>query len=483
MQVNHAVQAHHGLVWHRPLILWTTLALLAVMRSRLRWLAAVALAAGLALAPVAALAQATPTASPTEQAITVAKSGVVYIEIEYTGYVQPPDEKWYGPFTVTVRCSGFVASPDGYIATAAHCVDNKSQTFGGKESLVHAAVNFWLTPKGGKITQAAADKYLAEADQFGVEGKAKGSDPTRKVTVYQTVAASGLADQRGKVASVEAFKPFFEGDVALLKIDAPATPLPVLAVASTDAQTGSDVIAIGYSGDVKDTVDPSVDPEALDGRISGRVTENGVPFLQVSAKISPGMSGGPGVNLNGEVVGLVSHTFTGNTEHDFISATSELRQLLLGHQVQGPSATDQAFRQGVAEFYSGKYHAAAATLQKVLDAVPNHAQAQALKAQATTRFPQEDAAAAAKSSGSNVLLFLVVGLVLLLVAGGAVVLLRRRSQSAGSPHRLDARPESAQPPSGATQVFCNSCGHGNPPDSRFCSQCSNPLQRSDTMAS
>jgi hypothetical protein len=30
MQVNHAVQAHRGLVWHRPLILWTTLALLVV---------------------------------------------------------------------------------------------------------------------------------------------------------------------------------------------------------------------------------------------------------------------------------------------------------------------------------------------------------------------------------------------------------------------------------------------------------------------
>jgi hypothetical protein len=30
MQVNHAAQAHRGLVWHRPLVLFTTLALLAV---------------------------------------------------------------------------------------------------------------------------------------------------------------------------------------------------------------------------------------------------------------------------------------------------------------------------------------------------------------------------------------------------------------------------------------------------------------------
>jgi hypothetical protein len=28
MQVNQAVQAHHGLLWRRPLVLWTSLALL-----------------------------------------------------------------------------------------------------------------------------------------------------------------------------------------------------------------------------------------------------------------------------------------------------------------------------------------------------------------------------------------------------------------------------------------------------------------------
>ena len=30
MQVNQAVQAHHGLFWHRPLVLWASLALLVV---------------------------------------------------------------------------------------------------------------------------------------------------------------------------------------------------------------------------------------------------------------------------------------------------------------------------------------------------------------------------------------------------------------------------------------------------------------------
>jgi hypothetical protein len=30
MQANHAAQAHRGLVWHRPLIPWITLALLVV---------------------------------------------------------------------------------------------------------------------------------------------------------------------------------------------------------------------------------------------------------------------------------------------------------------------------------------------------------------------------------------------------------------------------------------------------------------------
>jgi hypothetical protein len=30
MQANHSVQAHHGLFWRRPLVLWTSLAVLVV---------------------------------------------------------------------------------------------------------------------------------------------------------------------------------------------------------------------------------------------------------------------------------------------------------------------------------------------------------------------------------------------------------------------------------------------------------------------
>ena len=52
---------------------------------------------------------------------------VVYIGSTWTGYVYDTYNKLYlnngKPFTLDFQCTGFVVNPDGYIATAGHCVD------------------------------------------------------------------------------------------------------------------------------------------------------------------------------------------------------------------------------------------------------------------------------------------------------------------------------------------------------------------------
>lgn len=177
-----------------------------------------------AAAPAFARSQGAPSSTPQERAAAIATPSVVYLDIRWKGWLQlPGGSKWYGPFDAEATCSGFVANPTGYIVTAGHCVDNNSARDSGKDVIVQTAVQYWLDK--GVINQADADSLLSQVDQFTVEGKQQNSLPARQVTVYQTVAASGAAGQRGTLAEVKDFSPFSQDDVALLKMETP-TPMP-----------------------------------------------------------------------------------------------------------------------------------------------------------------------------------------------------------------------------------------------------------------
>jgi len=85
-------------------------------------------------------------------------------------------------------------------------------------------------------------------------------------------------------------------DLALVRVEAKG--LPTLKLGDSDAmRPGDSVVAIGNPMGLEDTVS--------NGLVSGRRKDDaGVEFLQVSAPISPGSSGGPIINDRGEVIGI-----------------------------------------------------------------------------------------------------------------------------------------------------------------------------------
>jgi serine protease Do len=85
-------------------------------------------------------------------------------------------------------------------------------------------------------------------------------------------------------------------DLALVRVEAKG--LPALKLGDSDAmRPGDSVVAIGNPMGLEDTVS--------NGLVSGRrKDDSGVEFLQVSAPISPGSSGGPIINDRGEVIGI-----------------------------------------------------------------------------------------------------------------------------------------------------------------------------------
>jgi hypothetical protein len=86
-------------------------------------------------------------------------------------------------------------------------------------------------------------------------------------------------------------------DLAFIKIE--AVDLPTIPLGnSNDVQVGEEVLLVGAPQGLEQTVS--------NGLISGIRLDDGVRVLQTSAAASPGSSGGPLLNRNGEAVGVMS---------------------------------------------------------------------------------------------------------------------------------------------------------------------------------
>jgi hypothetical protein len=135
-------------------------------------------------------------------------------------------------------------------------------------------------------------------------------------------AARGYAKLVGQktkhdIQGITAFDP--ERDLVVLKIS--ASGAPVLALGSSDAVlVGESVYAVG-------------NPQGLEGTFSqgivSSIREVGTDkLLQITAPISPGSSGGPVLNVKGEVIGVSVATFRGGQNLNFAIPSSYLKTLL-----------------------------------------------------------------------------------------------------------------------------------------------------------
>ena len=107
-------------------------------------------------------------------------------------------------------------------------------------------------------------------------------------------------------------------DLALIKIgNNDGTPLPIL---STQIDIGEKVFAIGNPLGLEGTIS--------DGIISGLREFENFSALQISAPISPGNSGGPVVNEQGELIGVATFTFTEGQNINFAVPIKYVKELL-----------------------------------------------------------------------------------------------------------------------------------------------------------
>jgi hypothetical protein len=490
----------------------------------------------MAVLPAAAPAATQADDTGLQYVNAVADASLVHLKVKWNGWVAIPRDTFlwgtsadywtmpegiYGPYAVTTTCSGFVASATGDVVTAGHCVDDETYD-GGKNVILSAFVTEIGQSTGASQAQMAEGmaNLRANAD---VEGLDAGSPPDREVRI--TVPA---LSRRGFPASVVDVQPFRDGDVALLSVT--GLEAPVLPVAETTPDSGVSVVAAGFAGGVAEIVDSESPPTFNPGTISGTETVNGTPFTSISARTSPGMSGGPVLNMDGEVVGTVSWSQTSEADRssDFIGAAASINSILAGNGVDNTlGAADLAYREGLSAFYESRYHDAVVKFDEAQALQPGWRFISEVRQDAVTNYPNDVAPPEVESEatteteteteaegGGGVPTWVYIlggGAVLVMGAGGALgaLLVRRRRHApprttgpaplpvapvpigpatASVPEAAPTAPAATEPavtapavpaPAGAAPPtghgFCSNCGAEHDLAAHYCEACGQPF--------
>jgi serine protease Do len=369
-------------------------------------------------APLPAVAQ---PSSPEEQAAAVARPAIVLVTVTWHGWVRDKQtgEVFGGTagYDVKISCTGAVINPDGYVATASHCVHTGA--LGGSGFLFDVAIG--ELAKVGRIGDPAKAKQ-AFADHAVAEGAVADRPVDRQIQVERMVPDGDGQKRDVAPATVVDLVAPDGGDVAVLKI--PRDRLPALELRTDPPPVGTPILAIGYPASTESTVDPNLEPSNKNGQISAQRTLQGHPFYEFSAAATHGMSGGPVVDMQGRIVGLISQGTPGETQSfNFASATANLTDVLHGKEVTaelGPH--DRNYRTGLDRYFAGNFNAAVDYFDAVVAGAPSN-----LPAAEYRRLAAGKGGSPTASTGPLVVIAVsCVAAALLTGAFGAFLIVRRR---------------------------------------------------------
>lgn len=114
-----------------------------------------------------------------------------------------------------------------------------------------------------------------------------------------------------------------EGDIAVLRIEAPPGQVRSLSLDRTSPQEGESVVVIGNPFGLEGSVTNGIVSAVRDIPTFGRI-------IQITAPISPGSSGSPVVNMRGQVIGVATLQITGGQSINFAIPSERISQLQSG---------------------------------------------------------------------------------------------------------------------------------------------------------
>ncbi|MGA9995351.1 MAG: tetratricopeptide repeat protein [Pyrinomonadaceae bacterium] len=171
-----------------------------------------------------------------------------------------------------------------------------------------------------------------------------------------------------------------EGDIALLEVDVPpAAPVTPLTVVRITPQEGESVVVIGNPFGLEGSVSNGIVSAVRDIPNFGRI-------IQITAPISPGSSGSPVVNMQGQVIGVATLQLTDGQSLNFAVPSERITQLQAGAITQlgdlvastkrnKRAAAEKFYMQGLGQLSRDDWSKALPYFEKAVEADPDYAEA------------------------------------------------------------------------------------------------------------
>jgi len=339
--------------------------------SRVAWALVLAASAGPAPMPSPA------SAMSVQEALLLALPAVALVSAEVRATVTVNCGQ--GPITVSPRPfieagTGWFVDGRGYLITNAHVVDPAYR--------VPSWVTFDLKLRAvdeGCVNPALKARGLTRGQRPDLEEELLRAIPIGSVKLTPTVRVGVLLSNGMNLdAQVVKFSapitldakgnPLKDSgrDLALLKIQDGS--YPALSISDKVPKIGDDVRIIGFPGVVRDheLIKQSAlkEASATKGEISGFNTDKlDQDVIQTDASAVHGNSGGPALDDNGSVVGVMTFVSLRGNEvvqgFNFLIPAKDVRTFLAGTDVKpGDSRFNPVWRAGVTALFEGRYSAA-----------------------------------------------------------------------------------------------------------------------------
>lgn len=233
-------------------------------------------------------------------------------------YMMKGTEKVSKELNTTMVGSGFIVTPDGYVITNAHVVDENDDDT--KQNFVKQAFQE-IMDDDVKTLEAAMERKLSEEE-------AKALNNANSWYFSQTLEVGrikkefsvvfGVSGDKGKIVPmiipatlVTMGAPIPGKDVAILKMTEKHIYPTIRMGNDKDLRVGDQVYVLGYPAVA--TFHPLISEESISeasltrGLVSAKKNmKDGWEVLQTDASITHGNSGGPVMNEKGEVIGLAT---------------------------------------------------------------------------------------------------------------------------------------------------------------------------------
>lgn len=280
-------------------------------------------------------------------------NSVVYVENGVTGVVSITDPFINKTTDINVEYapldsgSGFIVNSNGYIITAFHVVSDplsltnnntlKQMNSSDVQNYIEkAAVEGYISNYNPQLGSELASNNLpgnptmiqAQPDVNSTTARllqqnlitVKSSKQQIKVKLPGTTGGNSI-----NANLIDVGNPNTDQDVAILKIDTLFQNLHSLSVSSTAPGTGDNIQIYGYpvrsNGMYSDFNNSVINPSSTSGQLTGVLPNNGTVYYQTNAVTAHGYSGGPVLDAQKNVLGIIIYSIVSNNQQGSVTSS------------------------------------------------------------------------------------------------------------------------------------------------------------------